>query len=290
VVTPSSSARVDALLSNEAQLADALPPRELERLEKEHDVRVLSTPSIRVIFLGFRVDRPPFSDRRVRRAVRLAVDKAEIIRRVLGGHATPATQLVPPAVAGYDPTIPDTPPDRVAARRLLLAAGYPDGLDVTLDGPSDRYLNDVEILKEIARQLADVGIRVTVHAMPKAAYFPYLRTDASNLYLLGWVCNTLWAGDAIGGLLRTRGTGEMDNLNYEGLSDPELDRLVASSARLLEPSARAVVISRALVRVDEEAYVVPLEIQHDIAAISRRIEWDPPVGQALYFADIKPAK
>jgi len=65
---------------------------------------------------------------------------------------------VTPSVFGYDPGI--TPPrsDLAAARWLLADAGYPHGLRLRLDGPNNRYVRDVEILREVARQLARAGI------------------------------------------------------------------------------------------------------------------------------------
>ncbi len=65
----------------------------------------MSGAGLRVIFLGLRVDRPPFSDPRVREAIDLALDRDELVRRTLSGRAKPATQLVPPSIVGFDPAL-----------------------------------------------------------------------------------------------------------------------------------------------------------------------------------------
>lgn len=289
-VTPSASERIAALLSGRAQIADAIPPEEVARLTREPRVRVVSEPGLRVLFLAFRVDRPPFSDLRVRRAFRLAIDQKELIRRALSGQALPATQLVPPQVFGYDAEIPETRADVAAARRLLAEAGYPKGLSVRLDGPSDRYVNDVQILHEVKRQLAAAGITVTVDAMPKSRYFPHLKTEAPSFYLLGWVCNTLFGGDALEVLVRTRGPGGQGDFNYQGISEPELDRLTEEGFQGADSEARLAAVQKAMAFVSEKELVVPLVIPREAIAISREVEWQPETGLALRFAQMRPAQ
>lgn len=288
-VTPSARERIEALLSGRARIADSIPPDEVARLEREPSVRVVSEPSMRILFLAFRVDRPPFSDLRVRRAFRLALDQKELIRNALAGQAVPATQLVPPQVFGYNEELQETTPDLVEARRLLADAGYPRGLSVQLDGPSDRYVNDVQILDEVRRQLAPAGIRVDVQTMPKGRYFAHLKTGASSFYLLGWVCNTLFGGDALEVLIRTRGSGAQGDFNYQGISEPELDRLTEESFQGANSQARLAAIQTAMALVAEKELVIPLVIPREAIAISREIAWEPEKGLALRFAQVRPA-
>lgn len=288
-VVPPSPARIEELLSGRAQIAESIPPEDVARLERDPRVRVVSEPGLRVLFLAFRVDRAPFSDLRVRRAVRLALDQKELVRRALSGQALPATQLVPPQVFGFDPEIPETRPDPAAARRLLAEAGYPAGLSVRLSGPSDRYVNDVQILEEVKRQLAPAGIRVTVDAMPKSRYFPHLKTEGPSFYLLGWVCNTLFGGDALEVLVRTRGPGGQGDFNYQGIREPELDRLTEEGFEGADSATRLAAIQKAMAFVADREFVVPLVIPREAIAISREVDWEPETGLALRFAQMRPA-
>lgn len=112
-------ARVNALLSHRVQLIDNVPLADIDRLSKAAGIRVVSKPNLRVLFLALRMNAPPFSDVRVRRAVDLAIDRGELVRRALSGHAVVASQLVPPSVAGYNPALSVTRPDLGLARTLL---------------------------------------------------------------------------------------------------------------------------------------------------------------------------
>ena len=68
-------------------------------------------------------------------------------------------------------------------------------------------MRDVEILQDVARQLAEVGIRVTVQTRAKDEYLRYLAGGESSFDLLGWTCDTLQAGDALDGLMRSPRAG-----------------------------------------------------------------------------------
>ena len=197
-VVPDDAARMALVERGEADAADHVPLEEVERLSRNPAVRVVSGAGLRVLFLGLRVDRPPFSDPRVREAIDLALDREELVRRALGGRAEPATQLVPPSIVGFDPALRLPPPDPARARALLASAGHPHGLDVRLDGPSNRYVNDVAILRELARQLGEVGVRVTVNAIDKREFFPLIERGDSAMHLLGWACESGDAGDVLG--------------------------------------------------------------------------------------------
>src|SRR5262249_5703758 len=153
-----------------ADLADHVPAADVPRLRGVGSLDVISRPSGRVLFLAPRVDKKPFDDLRVREAIDLALDREELIQPTLPGMALAASQIVSPAVVGCDPARTHPKPDRDRARALLREAGYPDGFAVRLDGPSNRYVNDVEVLREIARQLATVGVRAEVNALEKSAF------------------------------------------------------------------------------------------------------------------------
>ncbi|MBC7353510.1 MAG: peptide ABC transporter substrate-binding protein, partial [Thermogutta sp.] len=87
------------------------------------------SPYLAVEYYIVNTRRPPLDDPRVRRALGLAIDKREIISRILQTGQEPAMSFVPPAIANYIPYQPPQMPDYdpATARRLLAEAGYPGG-------------------------------------------------------------------------------------------------------------------------------------------------------------------
>ena len=72
------------------------------------------------------------------------------------------------------------------AKQLLAEAGYPNGFEVTLDCPNNRYINDEQICLAVAAMMTRVGIQTKVTTMPRATYFPKLEKFETSMYMLGW--------------------------------------------------------------------------------------------------------
>jgi peptide/nickel transport system substrate-binding protein len=250
---------------------------------------VVTGAGLRVLFLGLRVDRPPFSDPRVREAVDLALDRAELARRALGGRAAPATQVVPPSIVGFDPALRLPVPDRARARALLASAGHRSGLDVRLDGSRNRYVNDVEILQELARQLGEVGVRATVNALDKQDFFPLIERGDSAMHLLGFSCESGDAGDLLASLTHSPTGGPLGSLNSFGLADRALDDLIGDADRARTDRERARRLRLAVARVAELRAALPLVVQAEAVVLSRRLAWEAPLNMALSAEDLRPA-
>jgi peptide/nickel transport system substrate-binding protein len=284
VVEPDARARVEQVLRGHADVADNVDLTQVDALRGQ-GLQVFSAPTLRVIFLGLRPDTPPFDDPLVREAIDLALDRAELVRRVYGGRTVPASQLVPPAIVGYNSALPVTTADRKRARALLAEAGRAQGFSVRLDGPQNRYTYDREILVEVARQLAEVGIRVEVNALDKRDFFPMAFGARSPFHLLGWECQSGEAGQALDALVYST-----SRTNTTGVADPRLDELIEASNRTLNVQTRTVALQRALARVAELRPVLPLLVQAEAVAVSPRVRWQPSVRFSLDVPEMSPAR
>jgi peptide/nickel transport system substrate-binding protein len=96
------------------------------------------------------------------------------------------------------------PVDRARAKKLMADAGYPNGFEVTLDCPNNRYVNDEKMCVAIAGMLAQIDVKVRVNAMPRAQYFPKIQNLDTSFYMLGWGVPTFDAQYAVQSLIRTR--------------------------------------------------------------------------------------
>ena len=79
--------------------------------------------------------------------------------------------------------------DPDGAKKLLADAGYPNGFEVGMDCPNDRYVNDEAICQAVVGMLARVGVKVNLNAQPKAKYFAKVLKPGdykTSFYLLGW--------------------------------------------------------------------------------------------------------
>ena len=282
-------ARVRRVEKGEADLADAVPPEAWARIEANPDLRLVVGAGHRVLFLGLRVDRPPFDDPRVREAVDLALDRQALQDRVLLGKGSLANQLLPRGAVGYVPELPPSRVDRERARRLLRAAGIPPGYALRLDGPFNRYVRDVPIMHEVARQLAEVGLRVEVNALDKRALYRLLDAGGSQFHLLGWASESGDGADVFEVLFPPPEEAGSGSSNASGFVDARLGEIVREAQSSTNLRERADVLRRAFRRLAELRPILPLVVQPEAVVYdARRVAWDPPVSLALRPLDLRP--
>jgi oligopeptide transport system substrate-binding protein len=110
---------------------------------------------------------PAFKSLLVRQAINYAVSKIALLR-TFNGRGLAATQVLPPGMPGYQPSIKGYPYNPAKAKELLAKAGYKNGFSVTFWTPSDpNYLNPAQV---IASELGQVGVKVTLKTMTLATY------------------------------------------------------------------------------------------------------------------------
>jgi peptide/nickel transport system substrate-binding protein len=206
----------------------------------------------------------PFGDYACRWAVQYAVDRASL-RAVSGGQydgGEIATTMLPPTTEGYDASATPfgtseglTYPDR--AKDSLASCGRPGGFDVTLAGAGSTQSADV--MRDIQKSLAEVGIRVTIETENSADFYRTL-SSPQKLKAKKWgMVLTSWAGDwpTGGGFLRAliRPGSPTD---YSGLDDSEINSLVDRADAQPDPAQSADAWKQIDAKVMSESTMVPL--------------------------------
>src|SRR5262249_32885682 len=158
--------RVAALVSGEIDMMEPVPLQDVDKLRSNSNIIVLQGPELRTIFLGMDQTRDellfsnvkgknPFKDKRVRQAFYQAIDEAAIAKTIMRGAAPPSGLMVAPGIRGFATDLyPRLPYDPAAAKKLLADAGYPNGFEVGMNCPNDRYVNDASICQAVAAMLA----------------------------------------------------------------------------------------------------------------------------------------
>ena len=269
----SDATRMAALLSGEVDFVLDPPLQDLARLERDPAVRIVQGPENRVIFLVMDQQRPelkyssvkgrnPLKDLRVRQALYLAIDIEAIQRQVMRGQSRPTGSMIPAPAAAIPELEPRLLPfDPARAKRLLAEAGYPQGFELAIECPNNRYVNDERICTALATMLAKVGIRLRVNAMPRAQFFQKVDQFDLSMHLYGWGGAPRDPGFTLGAVLHSpdgRGMGEFNSGKFD---DPVLDRLIDDSYGELDPKRRDTLMLEALKRVRDNIYVIPLHRQ-----------------------------
>ncbi len=247
------AARIAALLSGDVDAIENVPTADVAKIASDARYSVVRQTSWRTIFWhmdqyrdvtpfatdksGKPLPKNPFKDPRVRLAVSKAINRDAVVSRVMEGLAVPASNLVSPGIFGYNAAIPVEPYDPAGAKKLLADAGYPDGFQLTLHAPNNRYVNDSRIAETVAALLSRIGIVTKVETQPWTAYLPHARNGEYTMALVGW--GSSLGDNTIKNHLATvdekKGYGAW---NFGRSSNPEVDRRLDHDFTLFDDRAR----------------------------------------------------
>jgi peptide/nickel transport system substrate-binding protein len=178
---PSQTAALDALDRGQIDgLANLTPSAAAqERANRQVSVLTASTYQYAELLVNLKTDEPYFQDVRVRQAIAKAIDRAAIIRDVLGGQAVPDDGPIPRSISwAYDSAAQQPAYDPAAAGKLLDDAGWAlvngvrtkgsvslsFGLTVSSDVPPYE-----RVAQKVAEQLTQVGIVAEVRPVTTAS-------------------------------------------------------------------------------------------------------------------------
>jgi len=204
------------------------------------------------------------------------------------GTASPANQAIPAGYEGYASQISEDTYDPDLSRQLLSDAGFPNGFQLTLSCPNDRYINDAIICQAVGQMWAQIGVRTEIETMPKAVYFSKMLGGEFSAYMLGWG-NT--RGDSISVLknvIHSRGGpsgGGTWNASYSNAEvDAEIDRAIS----LMDPSKRLSALEAIMVSAMNDVAMIPLHTQPVITATRVGLVYTPVPGEETLAILLRP--
>ena len=187
VVEPAT--RVAALLAGEVDFVDSIPPEQVPAIQNAAIAKVESTPTNRVVYYPFIMNKPIFESKSVRQAFNYAANFESIIEFVLSGLGDRVNALMLPQYFGYNSTLTPYADDVDKAKELLAEAGYPDGITVNMVQLAGRLPNDKEVGEAMVGELARAGINVELNLVDIGAAGPVLWENPEpehDLYSISW--------------------------------------------------------------------------------------------------------
>ncbi len=211
-----------------------VPAQESPSWEANDDTKPLlqSAPSLRFIYAAINTTRGPLRDVRVRQAINLAVDRATILKRLMGGRGTLAAGVIPPSLDGYNPALAPYPYDTLRARELVRQAGYPNGIDVELwTGESEQFPRIAQIIQAY---LAKANIRVKIVQRDASSMREAARNGKTDIALKDWYADYPDAENFLYPLLHSANLGVGGNVSF--YHDAAYDSVVSQARR--DPTTR----------------------------------------------------
>ena len=285
------STRFAALAGKQVDIVNGVPVTLFDRVKAMPHVEIISQAARRAIYMGIgNTVGTPFEDLRVRQAIAHAINEKEIIEKIMRGQATMANQIPDVPTVGYDASIKRLDYDPVKSKQLLADAGYPDGFEITIAGPNDRYVNDEKICEAVAKYLAKVGLKVKLDVKPKSIFFDELTSNKYHFYLIGWFDGSFDFGRSAEKLLHTPDKDKgMGTYNGAAYSNSEIDSLLIASSSIVDRAER----EKALQVINRKSVAdvawIPLHYQQDIFAVvkGKGIKYQPRSDRWIVAKEIK---
>ena len=201
------------------------PDRYAELSSRFEGTQLLVTPQIDLYYFWMNVDKPPFDDVRVRRAVNYAIDPAAL-ERIYGGQLRAAQQVLPAAMPGHQ-TIHPYPHDMKKARELIAAAD-PRERDVTVW--TDDYPTNKQAGEYYEGVLRELGFKTTLKVIPAANYTTVIGNESTPELDTGWAnwfIDYPHPNDYFQPQLSGESIAPTADSNYSRFDDPKINRQIA---------------------------------------------------------------
>ena len=272
--------RVTALLNDEIQIAQFIPPHLFKRVDSSPNHRIASVASVEIMFLAMQ-PKPPFDKKEVRQAVAYAIDRDKLIKTLLEGRATRLDGPLGPGQYGYDPNLkPRYTYNPKKAKELLAKAGYPNGVDVKLYTPVGRYTLDKQVNEAVAAMLTEVGIRTKLQTPEWPTLWANVQKGKVPFFYMGRG-SVLDPSAALHQYFRTGGSLRI------GYSNPKLDKLLDKEQQSFDVAKRKEYLSQAMSVITEEAPAHFMWRHKLLWGLSKKVSYKPLPDARIYGLDMK---
>ncbi|WP_027474540.1 ABC transporter substrate-binding protein [Curvibacter gracilis] len=286
------AARTAALLAGDVDVIDKVAVTDVEKLRKNPGFSVYTYPGLRVLlvqpsfragpneFITDNAGKPlaqnPLLDVRVRQALSLAINRKAIADRILQGTVTVANQWMPKGSFGFNPDIPEIANDPEQAKKLLAAAGFPQGFQISIHVPGDRYPQGPETAQAVAQFWSRIGVKTKVEVVPWSVYAGKANKNEYAVSVLAWGNGT---GEASYGLLNAfasvdakRGRGAS---NWGRYSNESVDKSLDAATVEFDARRREAILRHSAKLVTDDVGAIPLFHYQNIWAAKKGLKVVP---------------
>jgi peptide/nickel transport system substrate-binding protein len=263
LIIPDQATRMAGLRAKELDGAE-VEQQDLDSLKQTNpEIQIVEVEFNNNVCIYWKVGKPPFDDVRVRQAFSMAINRDEMTATVFNGRGGWNTSIAWALQEWWlDPRGPDFGPnakyfkyDPPEARKLLAAAGYPNGMQIELvstPGYGQRVIQQVEVIQQ---GLKSAGVEASIRMQEYSAYISTTflgKFDGGNMIIVGPNANFNEPHEFL--YLLYHPTGPR---NASGVNDPQLTAMIEKEVRTLDKSDRKQQINDIQRYLAEQMYYVP---------------------------------
>ncbi|MFN2384172.1 MAG: ABC transporter substrate-binding protein [Gemmatimonadota bacterium] len=299
-IVPDQTSLATQIQNGDIDVWPRFQPSFYPALEKDEGIQVFSYPGRAYTYLGYNSADPRFSDKRVRQALTIALDRQQIVDALIYGQGTVGSQPMISTIWAHDPTIKPYPHDPPRAAQLLDQAGWRDTdgdgirekdgqrLSFTLLTNSDNQTR-VDITTIVQQQFKAIGVEAKPEPLEFNTFIDRLLAKEFEAAVAGWSVGIKAE------LTPTFGSGEL--FNFVGAENARLDSLITAGELERDQAKAKTIWGLAQREIIDQAYYTFLFQLNDLVAVAGRFqnvnptaygwsynieEWYVPEGRQKY--------
>jgi dipeptide transport system substrate-binding protein len=289
-ITPDASVRWQKVQAGECHVMPYPNPADIEAIRANPDVNLLEQEGLNVGYLAFNTEKEPFTDKRVRQALNIAINKEAILDAVFQGAGSVAKNPIPPTIWSYNDAVEDYPYDPEKAKALLEEAGVSDLKSDIWAMPVQRPYNPNarRMAELIQADWAAVGVDAEIVSFEWGEYLERSKNGEHQSVLLGWTGDN---GDPDNFLYVLLGCAAADDgTNRARWCHKPFDDLLVQAKQISDQAERAKLYEEAQVIFKEEAPWVTIAHSVVFKPVRKEVvgfKIDPFGGHIFYGVDIE---
>ncbi len=290
-ITPDPSVRYQKLKAGECHVMPYPNPADIETMRNDPAINLLEQEGLNVGYLAFNTEKKPYTDKRVRQALNMAINKQAILDAVFQGAGKIAKNPIPPTIWSYNDAVQDYAYDPDKAKALLAEAGLADGFETDIWAmPVQRPYNPNarRMAELIQADWAKVGVKAQIVSFEWGEYLKRSKLGEHQTVLLGWTGDN---GDPDNFLFVLLGCeAAKDSANRARWCNREFNDLLVEAKQTSDVAERTGLYEKAQLVFKQEAPWVT--IAHSVVFKPVRKEVvdfriDPFGGHVFYGVDLK---
>lgn len=225
-----NSVRLLELEKGSIQGMDSISPDNLERVEKNPNLKVLSQDGLNVSYVAFNTQKPPLDNVKVRMAINHAVNKQELLNAFYfkGKVAKVAKNPMPPTQWGYDESTKPITYDLEKAKQLIKESGADLSRTLELYAPPPRsYMAQPQkVAESIQADLKEIGIKTKIVTYELGTYFNKISSGDHDMCIMGWIGDNGDPDNFLYVFFSSNNTVKGSASNYAFYKNAEMDKLL----------------------------------------------------------------
>ena len=252
IVINDNTARTAAIQAGQVHMINRVDPKIVELLGGAAGITIQHASGRGHYVFIMHVDKPPFDNNDLRTALKLAINRQEMVDKILGGFGTIGNDIpINAAYPLFDDSIPQREYDQVAAAEAYKKSGH-DGSPIILRAAPGAFPGAVDAANLFAASAQAAGIPLEVKLEPDDGYW-------SNVWNVEPFCASYWGGRPVQDQMYSTAylsTADWNDTKFKNARFDEL--LVAARAELDETKRRAMYHEMAVILHDTGGLILPM--------------------------------